>query len=49
MWPQSEANTWVAGDQYVQKKPQLVLQKNGELAIVDGPLTLQYMYNVYYW
>ncbi|KAF1984275.1 oligopeptide transporter [Aulographum hederae CBS 113979] len=37
------------GDQYVQKKPQLVRQKNGELAIVDGTRTLQLIYNLYFW
>lgn len=37
------------GDQYVQKVPQLVRQNNGNWVIVDGPRTLQFMYNAYYW
>lgn len=37
------------GDQYVQKKPKLVLQKNGELAIIDATRTVQLIYNIYYW
>lgn len=37
------------GDQYVQKKPQLLRQKNGECVIVDGTRTLQLLYNLYYW
>ncbi|KAK4174684.1 putative peptide transporter [Triangularia setosa] len=37
------------GDQYMQTKPQLVRQKNGNLVIVDGPRTLQFIYNAYYW
>jgi hypothetical protein len=41
--------TMLAGDQYVQKKPQLSRQKNGEHVIVDGTRTLQALYNLYYW
>ncbi|KAK0666769.1 putative peptide transporter [Cercophora samala] len=37
------------GDQYMQAKPQLVRQKNGSLVVVDGPRTLQFIYNAYYW
>ncbi|CAL8577144.1 peptide transporter ptr2 [Xanthoria parietina] len=37
------------GDQYIQKKPQLLRHKNGELVIVDGTRTLQLLYNLYYW
>ena len=37
------------GDQYVQKKPQLVQQKDGKMVVVDGPRTLQFMYNAFYW
>ncbi|KAI4247378.1 MAG: hypothetical protein L6R42_009636, partial [Xanthoria sp. 1 TBL-2021] len=37
------------GDQYVQKKPQLLRHKNGEHVIVDGTRTLQLLYNLYYW
>ena len=40
---------WFAGDQYVQKKPQLLWQKNDEYVIVDGTRTLQLLYNLYYW
>ncbi|PGH27485.1 hypothetical protein AJ80_00725 [Polytolypa hystricis UAMH7299] len=40
---------FIAGDQYPQKKPQLVRQKNGDLAIVDGARTLQFLYNAFYW
>ncbi|KAI4146594.1 MAG: hypothetical protein L6R39_003406 [Caloplaca ligustica] len=37
------------GDQYVQKKPQLLRRKNGEYVVVDGTRTLQLLYNLYYW
>jgi POT family proton-dependent oligopeptide transporter len=37
------------GDQYVQQKPQLVQRKNGEMVVVDGSRTLQFLYNAYYW
>ncbi|KAK3997948.1 putative peptide transporter [Cladorrhinum sp. PSN332] len=37
------------GDQYLQAKPRLVRQAKGDLVIVDGPRTLQFMYNAYYW
>ncbi|KAF2185753.1 hypothetical protein K469DRAFT_738776 [Zopfia rhizophila CBS 207.26] len=37
------------GDQYVQGKSQLSRKKNGELVVVDGPRTLQFVYNAYYW
>lgn len=37
------------GDQYVQKKPQLLRQKDGQCVIVDGTRTLQLLYNLYYW
>ena len=41
--------TQVIGDQYVQKKPQLVRQRDGEQVIIDGTRTLQLLYNLYYW
>ncbi|KAE9973412.1 hypothetical protein EG327_009099 [Venturia inaequalis] len=37
------------GDQYVQRKAKLVMQKNGELAIIDATRTVQLIYNIYYW
>lgn len=37
------------GDQYIQKKPQLLRHENGEVVIVDGTRTLQLLYNLYYW
>lgn len=37
------------GDQYVQRKPRLVMRRNGELAIVDATRTVQLIYNIYYW
>ncbi|GAB1319782.1 peptide transporter ptr2 [Madurella fahalii] len=37
------------GDQYVQRKPQLVRQKDGTLSIVDGSRTIQFLYNAFYW
>ncbi|KAH8588490.1 POT family-domain-containing protein [Bisporella sp. PMI_857] len=37
------------GDQYVQNIPQLTRRKNGEMAIVDRTLTLQLIYNIFYW
>lgn len=37
------------GDQCLQKKPQLLWQKNEEYVIVDGTRTLQLLYNLYYW
>ena len=33
----------------MQKKPQLLRQKNDEYVIVDGTRTLQLLYNLYYW
>ncbi|KAF3799835.1 putative peptide transporter ptr2 [Colletotrichum gloeosporioides] len=37
------------GDQYKQKTPQLVRQKDGLPAVVDGTRTLQFLYNAFYW
>ncbi|KAE9567344.1 hypothetical protein CGMCC3_g16517 [Colletotrichum fructicola] len=37
------------GDQYKQKPPQLVRQKDGLPAVVDGTRTLQFLYNAFYW
>ncbi|KAK2879510.1 hypothetical protein FQN49_000812 [Arthroderma sp. PD_2] len=37
------------GDQYTTMVPQLVVRKNGESVIADRTLTLQYIYNVFYW
>lgn len=37
------------GDQYVQRKPQLEQREDGKKVIVDGPMTLTFMYNAYYW
>jgi proton-dependent oligopeptide transporter, POT family len=37
------------GDQYVQKKPQLVQRKNGDIVIIDSKRTLTFIYNLYYW
>lgn len=37
------------GDQYAQQKPQLARRKNREMVIIDGPQTLQFMYNAYFW
>jgi len=37
------------GDQYIQRKPQLLVRKDGQRVIVDGPKTLQFIYNAYYW
>ncbi|KAH8692743.1 oligopeptide transporter [Talaromyces proteolyticus] len=37
------------GDQYPTMNPQLVTTKTGERVIADRMLTLQYIYNVFYW
>ncbi|KAI1908922.1 peptide transporter ptr2 [Ophidiomyces ophidiicola] len=37
------------GDQYIQRKPQLVQRKNGNLVVVDGTRTLQFIFNAYFW
>ncbi|PLB55687.1 oligopeptide transporter [Aspergillus steynii IBT 23096] len=37
------------GDQYTTHAPQLVVNKKGQRAIADRTLTLQYIYNVFYW
>lgn len=37
------------GDQYIQKKPRLVKQEDGKMAIVDATRTVQLIYNIYYW
>ncbi|KAK2751173.1 peptide transporter ptr2 [Myotisia sp. PD_48] len=39
----------ILGDQYIQRKPQVVRNKNGEIVLIDGKITLQLLYNVYYW
>ena len=36
-------------DQYPDLVPQLVKTKKGTLAITDRTLTIQYIYNVFYW
>ncbi|KAF3407214.1 Peptide transporter PTR2 [Talaromyces pinophilus] len=37
------------GDQYSTMTPQLVATKSGERVVTDRMLTLQYIYNVFYW
>lgn len=37
------------GDQYAVLTPQLVVTNKGERVIVDRTLTLQYIYNIFYW
>lgn len=37
------------GDQYSNLKPQVILTKKGELVVTDRTLTLQYIYNLFYW
>ncbi|KAL2133427.1 hypothetical protein VTI74DRAFT_2353 [Chaetomium olivicolor] len=37
------------GDQYPQRKPQIIQQKNGKLAVVDASRTIQFLYNAFYW
>ncbi|KAF1828645.1 oligopeptide transporter [Decorospora gaudefroyi] len=37
------------GDQLPKHKPQVVCQKNGKLAVVNGSRTLQLLYNTFYW
>ncbi|KAK4124396.1 oligopeptide transporter [Parathielavia appendiculata] len=37
------------GDQYAQKKPRVVRQKNGKLAVVNGSRTIQFLFNAFYW
>ncbi|EED18671.1 oligopeptide transporter, putative [Talaromyces stipitatus ATCC 10500] len=37
------------GDQYTTMVPQLVVTKTGERAVTGRMLTLQYIYNVFYW
>ncbi|KAE8386474.1 POT family-domain-containing protein [Aspergillus alliaceus] len=37
------------GDQYPVKSPQVMTLPTGERVIIDRTLTLQYVYNVYYW
>ncbi|KAF2126190.1 PTR2-domain-containing protein [Dothidotthia symphoricarpi CBS 119687] len=36
-------------DQYIETKPRIVTLKSGEKVITDYHLTLQYIYNLYYW
>ncbi|KAI9035749.1 oligopeptide transporter [Aspergillus affinis] len=36
-------------DQYTTSAPQLVVTKRGERVIADRTLTLQYIYNIFYW
>ena len=37
------------GDQYSSFEPRLFVSKSGERLIGDRTLTLQYIYNVFYW
>ncbi|KAI9745050.1 MAG: hypothetical protein M1818_001328 [Claussenomyces sp. TS43310] len=37
------------GDQYTPTTPQLITKKNGERVVGDRTLTIQYIFNVYYW
>ncbi|PQE29717.1 oligopeptide transporter protein [Rutstroemia sp. NJR-2017a WRK4] len=39
----------LAGDQYPSLVPQLITLKSGEKVIADRTLTIQYIYNVFYW
>jgi POT family proton-dependent oligopeptide transporter len=36
-------------DQYTEKEPRVITLKTGEQVITDRQLTLQYIYNLYYW
>ncbi|KAF2792805.1 hypothetical protein K505DRAFT_245859, partial [Melanomma pulvis-pyrius CBS 109.77] len=36
-------------DQYTDTKPKLKILKSGERVVTDRPLTIQYIYNLYYW
>lgn len=40
--------TFIA-DQQIRTEPRPVMLKNGELVIIDYQITLQYIYNLYYW
>ncbi|KAH8801779.1 peptide transporter PTR2-A [Xylogone sp. PMI_703] len=37
------------GDQYTQLAPQLIVTNKGERVIADRTLTIQYIYNLFYW
>ncbi|MCJ1250448.1 hypothetical protein MMC30_007676 [Trapelia coarctata] len=37
------------GDQYTPLVPQLLVRKSGERVVADRTLTIQYIYNVFYW
>ncbi|KAB8244836.1 hypothetical protein BDV35DRAFT_406446 [Aspergillus flavus] len=37
------------GDQYPNVSPQLIITKKGERVVTDRMLTMQYIYNVFYW
>ncbi|KAF8244417.1 oligopeptide transporter [Wilcoxina mikolae CBS 423.85] len=37
------------GDQYTHTKPQVLKRNDGEFVIADRTLTIQYIYNVFYW
>ncbi|KAJ5292132.1 hypothetical protein N7478_001383 [Penicillium angulare] len=46
----SETNKLVIkGDQYLDEAPKLIITKSGERAVTDRTLTMQYIYNVFYW
>jgi POT family proton-dependent oligopeptide transporter len=36
-------------EQYTETIPKVKVLKNGEKVITDRELTIQYIYNVYYW
>ena len=45
---QLSANS-VTADQYTEMLPQVKVKKNGEKCITDRELTIQYIYNIFYW
>jgi POT family proton-dependent oligopeptide transporter len=36
-------------EQYTERQPKVKVLKTGKRVITDRPLTLQYIYNMYYW
>lgn len=41
--------TQLTGDQYTQLVPQMIFTKEGERVVTDRTLTIQYIYNLFYW
>lgn len=49
MYTERSMADMIPGDQYPVKSPQVKSLPSGERVIIDRTLTVQYIYNIYYW